>query len=111
MIAATMIGIGIWVVNFYGIHPAVTVDFGRLNAPVLGLFAEKDGFVNAEAVVGLQADLKKAGKLMTTHVYKGADHAFFNDTRPDAYRPEAAADGWRRAVDFLHGCLGGRTDR
>jgi hypothetical protein len=29
------------------------------------------------------------------------DQAFMSDTRPDAYRPQAAADVWRRSVEFL----------
>jgi carboxymethylenebutenolidase len=27
-----------------------------------------------------------------------ADHAFFNDTRPEVYSAEAAADAWRRVL-------------
>jgi len=27
-----------------------------------------------------------------------ADHAFFNDTRPEVYNAEAAADAWRRVL-------------
>jgi carboxymethylenebutenolidase len=38
-------------------------------------------------------------------VVEGAGHAFMNDTRPDAYRPEAAAEAWRRTVAFLGGEL------
>jgi carboxymethylenebutenolidase len=33
--------------------------------------------------------------------YPGAGHAFFNDTRADAYRPDAAADAWPRALAFF----------
>ena len=38
--------------------------------------------------------------------FAGAGHAFFNDARPDAYRPAAAADAFPRAVRFLHEHLG-----
>ena len=30
-----------------------------------------------------------------------ADHAFFNDTRPEVYNPEAAADAWRRVLELF----------
>jgi carboxymethylenebutenolidase len=30
-----------------------------------------------------------------------ADHAFFNNTRPEVYDPEAAADAWRRVLDLF----------
>ena len=29
------------------------------------------------------------------------DHAFFNDTRPQVYNAEAAADAWRRVLDHF----------
>jgi carboxymethylenebutenolidase len=34
-------------------------------------------------------------------VYPGAGHAFMNETRPDAFRPEIAHDAWQRMVAFL----------
>lgn len=30
-----------------------------------------------------------------------ADHAFFNDTRPEVYDPDAAADAWRRVLELF----------
>jgi len=30
-----------------------------------------------------------------------ADHAFFNDTRPQVYNVEAAADAWRRVLEHF----------
>jgi carboxymethylenebutenolidase len=30
-----------------------------------------------------------------------ADHAFFNDTRPQVFDAEAAADAWRRVLDHF----------
>ena len=40
------------------------------------------------------------------HVYPGADHAFFNDSRPDAYDEEAATDAWNRTLEFFREHLG-----
>jgi carboxymethylenebutenolidase len=47
--------------------------------------------------------MRRAGKSLEHHVYAGAAHAFFNDTRP-SHHPEAAADAWRRVLDFLSRC-------
>ena len=88
-------------VVFYGIHPKVEPDFENLRAPVLGLYAEKDAFVPPEAVRALEEKFASHGKDIETHVYPGADHAFFNDTRPEVYDADAAADAWRRTIDFL----------
>jgi carboxymethylenebutenolidase len=88
-------------VVFYGIHPKVEPDFERLRAPVLGIFAEKDSMVTPEAVRALEAKVREHGKAIETHTYPGTDHAFFNDTRPEVYDAEAAADAWRRTVEFF----------
>ena len=65
-------------VIYYGIHPNVHPDLESLRAPVLGFFAEKDGFVAPEIVGKLESDLRAAGKQVEFHIYKGAQHAFFN---------------------------------
>jgi dienelactone hydrolase len=39
--------------------------------------------------------------------YAGAGHAFLNHTRPDAYRPQVAADAFERAVGFFEANLSG----
>jgi carboxymethylenebutenolidase len=35
------------------------------------------------------------------HVYPGTDHAFFNDTRPEVYKPDAAKLAWERTLAFF----------
>jgi carboxymethylenebutenolidase len=88
-------------VNFYGIHPNVKPDYARLAGPVLGLYAEKDGFVTPQVARDVDAAIRKAGKQSEIHVYPGVDHAFFNDERPDVYDRAAAADAWRRTLAFF----------
>ena len=84
-------------VVFYGGHPHVKPDLRSLKAPVLGLYAEKDGFVTPAVVTELDTRLTALGKRHEFHTYPGVDHAFFNDERPDVYDEEAAADAWARA--------------
>jgi len=88
-------------VDFYGIHPNVKPDYRRLAGAVLGLFAERDSFVNPQVAAEVDAAIKKAGKHSEIHIYPGVDHAFFNDDRPDAYNKAAADDAWRRTLAFL----------
>ncbi len=85
-------------VDFYGVHPSVTLDFSQLSAPVLGLFAENDGFVSPEVARKLEHDIRSSGKQVQIHIYPGVDHAFFNDSRPDVYDAKAAGDAWDRTV-------------
>jgi carboxymethylenebutenolidase len=93
-------------VNFYGIHPNVKPDYAQLHGPVLGLYAERDGFVTPEVARGVDAAIRKAGKQSEIHIYPGVDHAFFNDERPDAYDRAAAEDAWRRTLAFFRAHLG-----
>ena len=88
-------------VNFYGIHPNVKPDYAKLAGPVLGLFAEKDGFVTPQVAKDTDAAIKKAGRQSEIHIYPGVDHAFFNDERADVYNKAAADDAWRRALTFF----------
>ena len=89
------------VVDFYGIHPNVTLDLSRLEAAVLGIFAERDDFVPPEAARKLEADLRSAGKRARIEIYPGVGHAFFNDSRPDAYDAKAAARARAEMLAFL----------
>lgn len=88
-------------VDFYGVHPNIHPDVSQLDCPLLGLFAEKDGFVTADVVAGLSQKLTAAGKAHEFKTYAGVDHAFFNDTRSDVYDEAAANDAWDRTVEFL----------
>ncbi len=94
------------VVDCYGIHPKVTLDLSGLAASVLGVFAESDDFIPAEAVRKLESDLRSAGKRVTVKIQRGAQHAFMNETRPDVYDARAAADAWSDILSFLHAELG-----
>jgi carboxymethylenebutenolidase len=89
------------VVNMYGIHPNVKPDFSTMKAPVLGLFAELDGFVNEDARKALRDEIRKAGVRYTDHTYPGVDHAFMNDDRPEVYNAQAAQDAWDRVIAFF----------
>ncbi len=88
-------------VVFYGGHPNVKPDLPNLHAPVLGLYAGKDGFVTPDSVRALESKLKELGKPIEAVIYPDTDHAFFNDSRPEVYNAEAAADAWRRTLEFL----------
>jgi carboxymethylenebutenolidase len=85
-------------VNFYGIHPNVKPDYTRLGGPVLGLYAEKDGFVTPDVAKQVDQAIRDAGKSSTIHIYPNVDHGFFNDDRPDVYNRAAAEDAWRRTL-------------
>jgi carboxymethylenebutenolidase len=88
-------------VVFYGGHPKVKPDLPNLQAPMLGLYADRDDFVTPDSVRELERKLKDLGKKVEVKIYPDADHAFFNDARPEVYNAGAAADAWQRTVEFL----------
>jgi carboxymethylenebutenolidase len=88
-------------VVFYGIHPNVKPDLANLQAPVLGIYAERDAYVPPSAVRELEAKLKEHGKSAEMHIYPGLDHGFLNDTRTDVYNEESARDAWNRVLKFF----------
>ena len=99
------------VVPWYGMLHAASLDdanpehaldaIGDVTCPVLGLFGAEDALIPQKDVEALRARAAKLGLPVDVVVYTDAGHAFANETRADVYRPEAAADGWRRALAFL----------
>ncbi|HEB90092.1 MAG TPA: dienelactone hydrolase family protein [Deltaproteobacteria bacterium] len=89
------------VVDCYGVHPKVSVDFSDCRAKVLGIFAENDEFISAEDVQHLREALEKAGVEAKIVVYEGVGHAFLNDARPEVYDAEKAALAWREIETFF----------
>ncbi|HLZ68933.1 MAG TPA: dienelactone hydrolase family protein [Dehalococcoidia bacterium] len=88
-------------VDFYGVFEGSDSQIERLQAPLLGIFAEHDQWTPPAQVQALKARLQALGKQAELHVYPGCDHAFFNDTSASAYKPEAAQDAWRRTLAFF----------
>lgn len=73
----------------------------RLGCPYLGFFGADDSIIPQTDVQELRSVLAAGGKDFEIVTYPGAGHAFFNDTRPEMYRPEAARDSWAKAAAFL----------
>ena len=82
-------------------HP--TEIAGKLNAPVLGLYGEKDQGIPLDTVEAMKKALaagSPASKKSQIRTYPKAGHAFLADYRP-SYEPESAADGWKRMLAWF----------
>jgi carboxymethylenebutenolidase len=84
---------------FYGDIPEDEV-LKKLSVPTLFIAGKRDAWINQEKVNGLIEAARKYTLPLEVVTYD-ADHAFFNDTRPEVYDPEAAADAWRRVLDLF----------
>lgn len=95
-------------VAFYGLIPWASAhpDWTQLDTAVQGHFGEDDEFFSPDKMRELEATLDEAGKDTDFHLYAGAGHAFFNDTRPEAYDATAASLAWTRTLEFLRAKLG-----
>ncbi len=87
----------------YG-HLATDPDaLKKINAPVLGLFGAQDQGITPDDVHKFEAAMKEAGKKVDIKIYDDAGHAFENPDNKNkpGYRPDDAADAWKRTVSFL----------
>lgn len=78
----------------------------ELRCPLLGFWGDADEHVALDDVRALERELARAEAPAEIVIVPGAGHAFMNDTRPAAYRPEDAAAAWTRTVAFLREHLG-----
>lgn len=85
-------------VIFYGENPPLD-QVSRIKAQVLGLYAGRDRRIT-DLVPEFQRAMEDAEKSFTYKVYAGAQHAFFNNTRP-MYHEAAAHDAWGEVLRFL----------
>jgi carboxymethylenebutenolidase len=88
------------IMNSWGDGPTPFEQTDRISCPVLGIFGEDDPNPNPADVAKIDAEMTRFGKAHEFHSYRGAGHAFMNERRP-SHRPEAAADAWRRSVEWF----------
>lgn len=87
-------------VMYYGRVVTDRGELARLDDPLLGLFGAEDRGIPVAEVREMEGALDELGKDVEVVVYEGAGHAFANPSG-DAYRPEPAADAWRRTLAFF----------
>ena len=93
-------------VIYYGVLPGVQPDLAAIKGPVLGHYAEQDGWATPDAARALEQQLKEAGKQAEFHIYPGAKHAFCNPS-PEvnkaggAYDAAAEKQSWERTLAFF----------
>jgi carboxymethylenebutenolidase len=92
-------------VSFYGGFKNVPTEWENLSAPILLIYGENDKGVPPEHGRQLEKKLKDMGKDAELVVYPNADHAFFNDTRPEVHNATAAQDAWRRTLELFRRSL------
>ncbi len=94
-------------VIYYGRSPKAE-DIKTIECPMLGFYGELDPGISS-GVPEFASQLEAAGKSFDYRIYKGAGHAFFNDTR-SSYHCDAARDSFSRTLVFFNSVLGLQTE-
>jgi carboxymethylenebutenolidase len=91
------------VVPAYGLipWPDARPDYSKLDAAVLIHAAGQDESFSPADARELETELNALGKEVEVHVYPNANHAFFNEDRPEVYHRESAELLWDRTVAFF----------
>ena len=84
---------------FYGDIPEDDV-LKKLKVPTLFIAGKRDAWINPAKVKALK-EVAARHRLPIEVVTYDADHAFFNDTRPEVYDAEAAKDAWHRVLQHF----------
>ena len=96
------------VVPFYGAlaWEGVEPDYSAIKGALQGHYAERDEWASPEVARDLERRVRESGNSdATVYIYEGAEHGFFNDTRPEVYHAEASRLAWERTIDFLRSHL------
>jgi carboxymethylenebutenolidase len=72
-----------------------------LPCPALGFFGDNDQSIPAGTVDQFDKLLSEIGVEHEVIVYPNSGHAFFRDSDPNVYKPEAAQDAWERLKRFF----------
>jgi carboxymethylenebutenolidase len=84
---------------FYGDIPEANI-LARLKVPTLFFAGTRDAWITPEKV-GVLREAARQNSLPVEVVSYDADHAFFNDTRPEVYNAAAAADAWQKVLSLF----------
>ena len=85
----------------YGHLATDTEALKKMNAPILGVFGGQDRGITPDDVKKFEATMKQLGKKIDITIYPEAGHGFENPVNQDRYRPDDAADAWKRTVSFF----------
>jgi carboxymethylenebutenolidase len=86
-------------VMYYGMPEKDVDKLKTLNADVLGIFANKDQWINPKVVDEFAENMKKAEKNLTVKRYD-ADHAFANPSNP-IFDKAAKEDAYKNTLAFF----------
>lgn len=86
------------VASFYGGRQLDDTELMDIACPILAIYAGQDQGIPPEHIAHQREVWTRSGVPHEIVVYAHADHAFFNETRPEVYDAAAADDAWQRTL-------------
>ncbi len=83
---------------FYGTSPTAD-NVAQGSCPIIGFYGSLDPRIT-DGVKAFTAAMRDVSRPFESHVYEGAQHAFFNDTRA-SYHSDAARHAFATTLDFF----------
>ena len=87
-------------VPFYGANPKPLESIAKIMCPVFGIYAGEDLRIT-NGVPALVESMISNMKTFQMKIYRGTQHAFFNEKRP-SYNKDAAEDAWTMTLAFFN---------
>ncbi|MER5437112.1 dienelactone hydrolase family protein [Streptomyces sp. NPDC002790] len=92
-------------VPFYGVIQGEVPDFSRLTAQIQGHYGDHDEAIPQATLTGLRTAITSQSGVDPDFRMYPADHAFFNDGRPEVYDASASHEAWASTLTFLNSQL------
>jgi carboxymethylenebutenolidase len=89
---------------FYGLPDLPAAEIKKIKIPLIGHFANQDGWITPAKVNDFEAALKQSKSQFEIYRYH-AQHAFMNEARQGVYDPASAKLAWDRTLTFLKNAL------
>ena len=87
-------------VIFYG-SPVIDDELQKLNAPVCGIFGDRDAQFSKNLLDQFQSSLDEAGVENDVRVYEGVGHAFWTDVNQARRGDQPQTDAYAQCTTFL----------
>jgi carboxymethylenebutenolidase len=86
---------------YYGRPVTDPKELTKIKAPILGIYGEADQSIPIAQVHEFDEALTEAHVVHEIYTYPSAGHAFANPSGGQNYKPDAAADAWKKTISFL----------
>jgi len=95
-----------WVLDEYH-HELVDDIVARVQCPILGIFGENDHVIPIEYVRRFRDALETHRKSYQIRLFPRVPHGWLNDTMPERFFPQEAAEAWATMHAFMRRVWGG----